>query len=119
NYSDESQRAREMEQVEQAIQRALPAYALRELAAEVDWDVLPAPVAERRARLVLAGRFAERGMTGLARDLTAQAGPEPEEAERGARGRIVLTSYGFNDPGGGTVIPRLASRALAARGWDV
>jgi glycosyltransferase involved in cell wall biosynthesis len=81
--------------------------------------VLPAPVAERRARLVLAGRFAERGMQGLARDLTAQAGPEPAAAERGARGRIVLTSYGFNDPGGGTVIPRLASRALAARGWDV
>ena len=31
----------------------------------------------------------------------------------------MLTSFGFNDPGGGTVVPRLASRALAARGWDV
>ena len=119
NYSDESQRAREMEQVEQAIRRALPGYRLRDLAADVDWDVLPPTIAERRARLVLAERFAARGMQGLAAELTEQAGPEPATAERGSRGRIVLTSFGFNDPGGGTVIPRLASRALAARGWDV
>ena len=119
NYSDESQRAREMEQVEQAIRRALPGYRLRDLAADVDWDVLPPTIAERRARLVLAERFAARGMQGLAGELTEQAGPEPATAERGSRGRIVLTSFGFNDPGGGTVIPRLASRALAARGWDV
>src|SRR4029077_2388929 len=60
NYSDESQRDREMVQVEQAIRRALPGYELRELAADVDWDALPAPVAERRARLVLAQSFAGR-----------------------------------------------------------
>jgi hypothetical protein len=119
NYSDESQRGREMAQVEQAIRRALPRYELRELAADVDWDALPAPVAERRARLVLARRFADRGMAGLAEELTVAAGPEPAPATVPPKGRILLTSYGFNDPGGGTVVPRLASRALAARGWDV
>jgi glycosyltransferase involved in cell wall biosynthesis len=34
-------------------------------------------------------------------------------------GRIVLTSFGYDDPGGGTLIPRTAARELAARGWDV
>ena len=38
------------------------AYSLRDLAAEVDWDALPQPVAERRARLVLSERFAARGL---------------------------------------------------------
>src|SRR4051794_12434050 len=119
NYSDESQRDRELAQVEQAIRRALPGYELRELAADIDWDVLPAPVAERRARLTLARRFADRGMAGLAEELAAAAGPEPEAAVVPCKGRILLTSYGFNDPGGGTVVPRLASRALAARGYEV
>jgi glycosyltransferase involved in cell wall biosynthesis len=34
-------------------------------------------------------------------------------------GRILLTSFGYDDPGGGTLIPRTAARVLAGRGWDV
>ena len=120
NYSDESQRDRELEQVEQAVRRALGRYSLRDLAAGVDWDALPQPVAERRARLVLSERFAGARPAqpggGAAR---RGAAAEPAPVAPGSRGRIVLTSFGFNDPGGGTVVPRLASRALAARGWDV
>jgi glycosyltransferase involved in cell wall biosynthesis len=32
---------------------------------------------------------------------------------------VVLTSFGYDDPGGGTLIPRTLARALATRGWDV
>ena len=77
NYSDESQRDRELEQVEQAVRRALGSYSLRDLAADVDWDALPQPVAERRARLVLAERFAERGLPNLAAELRDEAAEEP------------------------------------------
>jgi glycosyltransferase involved in cell wall biosynthesis len=30
-----------------------------------------------------------------------------------------MTSYGFNDAGGGTIVPRLVSKELARRGWEV
>ena len=33
--------------------------------------------------------------------------------------RVLLTSFGYNDPGGGTTIPRVAAQELARRGWDV
>ena len=33
--------------------------------------------------------------------------------------RIVLTSYGFEDAGGGTIVPRYLAKELAQRGWDV
>jgi len=33
--------------------------------------------------------------------------------------RIVLTSFGYNDSGGGTIVPRHVSKELARRGWDV
>src|SRR5262245_38183668 len=33
--------------------------------------------------------------------------------------RIMLTSYGYNDSGGGTIVPRALARELTVRGWDV
>ena len=33
--------------------------------------------------------------------------------------RIMLTSFGYNDSGGGTIVPRHVSQELARRGWDV
>src|SRR4051812_36504226 len=36
-----------------------------------------------------------------------------------SRGRILLTSFGYNDSGGGTTVPRVVSKELARRGWDV
>jgi glycosyltransferase involved in cell wall biosynthesis len=33
--------------------------------------------------------------------------------------RILLTSFGYNDPGGGTTVPRVVSQELARRGWEV
>ncbi|MBX5470770.1 MAG: glycosyltransferase [Thermoleophilaceae bacterium] len=34
-------------------------------------------------------------------------------------GRIVMTSFGYNDAGGGTAVPREVSKELARRGWEV
>jgi len=36
-----------------------------------------------------------------------------------AKGRLMMTAFGFNDSGGGTTVPRLAAKELARRGWDV
>ena len=33
--------------------------------------------------------------------------------------RILLTSFGYNDSGGGTIVPRHVSQELARRGYDV
>jgi glycosyltransferase involved in cell wall biosynthesis len=33
--------------------------------------------------------------------------------------RIVMTSFGYHDAGGGTTVPRLVSQELARRGWEV
>jgi glycosyltransferase involved in cell wall biosynthesis len=33
--------------------------------------------------------------------------------------RIVMTTYGFRDPGGGTLLPRTIAYELVRRGWDV
>jgi len=33
--------------------------------------------------------------------------------------RLLMTSFGWNDPGGGTTVPRLAAKELARRGWEV
>jgi hypothetical protein len=34
-------------------------------------------------------------------------------------GRIVMTSYGFRDSGGGTLLPRTIAYELVRRGWEV
>ena len=33
--------------------------------------------------------------------------------------RLLMTAFGWNDPGGGTTVPRLAAKELARRGWEV
>ena len=33
--------------------------------------------------------------------------------------RIMLTSFGYHDSGGGTIVPRHVAQELARRGWDV
>jgi len=33
--------------------------------------------------------------------------------------RLLMTAFGWNDPGGGTAVPRLAAKELARRGWEV
>ena len=34
-------------------------------------------------------------------------------------GRLMMTAFGWNDSGGGTIVPRAVAAELARRGWDV
>jgi glycosyltransferase involved in cell wall biosynthesis len=105
NFSDESARAREVDEVSRALEAAVE----RE-----DWRVLAPEAVTREGALVL-----------LADALERRALPLPELAarlrERGLAGRrrIVFTSFGYDDSGGGTIVPRQVSKELARRGHDV
>jgi glycosyltransferase involved in cell wall biosynthesis/GT2 family glycosyltransferase len=122
NFSDESARALEVEEVQRALRSLIDAAPLRELVPELDWGVLDPQAAERRALEALADAFEHRvlPLPGLARELRARAARVPAPPRPAPNGRkIVLTSFGFNDSGGGTTVPRVAAKELARRGWDV
>jgi glycosyltransferase involved in cell wall biosynthesis len=122
NFSDESARALEVEEVQRALRALISAAPLRELVPELDWPLLEPPAAERRALEVLAEAFERRALPlpELAAELRERAArvavaPRPRPNGR----RIVLTAFGWNDSGGGTTVPRVAAKELARRGWDV
>jgi glycosyltransferase involved in cell wall biosynthesis len=126
NTSDESARAIEIDDVERALELGLELYSLRELVPELDWAVLDPGDAERQALERLAGHVERRllPLPGFAAKLIARAqlqaraaGP-PRRAPRNGR-RLMMTAFGWNDSGGGTIVPRLAAKELARRGWDV
>lgn len=122
NFSDESALALEIEQVERALEQVFDRVPLRELVPEIDWAVLDDPVAERRAIERLADLMEKRqlplpGLAGRLREL-ANTMAEPATPARD-KGRLLMTSFGFRDAGGGTTIPRLAAKELVRRGWDV
>jgi glycosyltransferase involved in cell wall biosynthesis len=125
NTSDESARARELADVEGALEAALDLYPLRELVPELDWAVLDEHAAERQALVRLADALEQRllPVPGLAAKLRARAAsiPLPEARPPRAAGprRLLMTSFGFNDSGGGTTVPRLAAKELVRRGWEV
>ena len=123
NASDESHRAQELAEVEGALRKNLAGWPLDDLVPELDWSLLPRPVAERRARLVLADAFAARGLPRLAADLRAEAQTGPATPWRAGRRptgrRILLSSFGFADAGGGTIVPRYVAKELAQRGHEV
>ncbi|MFL5913404.1 MAG: glycosyltransferase, partial [Gaiellaceae bacterium] len=123
NASDESARAREVELVERVLENALDLYDLEDLVPELDWPVLDRRAGERRALEILADAFDGRQvpLPGLAARARARAAaiPAPAAQPRRDRGKLMMTSFGFNDSGGGTIVPRLAAKELARRGWDV
>ncbi|HST56947.1 MAG TPA: glycosyltransferase [Solirubrobacteraceae bacterium] len=43
----------------------------------------------------------------------------PHKSGTNSRGRLLMTAFGWNDSGGGTIVPRLTAKELARRGWDV
>ncbi len=124
NTSDESARAQEIDDVERALEMAIGLYPLRELVPELDWAVLNPIEGERQALLRLADVLERRllPLPGLADRLRERAGAMPSPAPRtpATPGRkLLMTAFGWNDSGGGTVVPRLAAKELARRGWDV
>ena len=104
--SHEHNRALEVEEVERAVAASVDRLGAAALVPEAEGD-------ERLARLRLADLLEERALPlpGLARSLR-------DDALHG-RPRIMLTSFGYNDSGGGTIVPRHLSQELVRRGWDV
>ncbi|MGZ6674462.1 MAG: glycosyltransferase, partial [Solirubrobacteraceae bacterium] len=122
NFSDESAQALEIEEVQNALRSLIAAAPLRELVPELDWGVMHPDAAERRALEALADALERRvlALPVLARELRDRAAHVPAAPRPRPNGRkIVLTSFGFNDSGGGTTVPRVAAKELARRGWDV
>ncbi len=119
NFSDERHHAREIAELEICLGRLVDETPLAELVPEIDWAVLDTATAERAALHVLAAALDRRGVPILAERVrlrSVAAAPAPLPARRGS---VLFTMFGFDDPGGGTLLPRLAAKSLAARGFDV
>ncbi len=129
NGSDESNRDAETAEVAMALEEALERYSLRELVPELDWSILDPGDAERQALLRLADQVANRAVPTptLARNLRDRAArlpsrPSPRSragAPTEPRRQLLMTMFGWNDSGGGTILPRLVAKELVRRGWEV
>ncbi|HEX3802954.1 MAG TPA: glycosyltransferase [Solirubrobacteraceae bacterium] len=129
NASDElAGRAAEIADVEAILEAALHRLSLRGLVPEVDWALLDPVQAERDALLRLAEGLERRQLPlirlaakvrGRAEALPEPAPPAPRSAAPGKPRKLMITAFGWNDPGGGTTVPRLAAKELARRGWEV
>ena len=123
NFSDESQRAQELNEVEAALRKNLADWPLDDLVPELDWAVLP-PAVGRAPRVPRSRRRVRRAATCPRSRRSGEPAPTRSRARRGAPAaasgqRIVLSSFGFNDSGGGTIVPRYVAKELARRGYDV
>jgi glycosyltransferase involved in cell wall biosynthesis len=85
-----------------------------------------APAGASRTASGVTGRAhgAPAGASRTASGVTGRVHGAPAGATRSgsgerARGRLLMTAFGFNDSGGGTIVPRLTAKELARRGWDV
>ncbi len=126
NTSEEAiGRAAEIADVEGALEAAIERHDLRELVPELDWGVLDPVDGQRQALLKLADALECRllPLPGLGSKLRSRARELPDPAPRRPRAaaprRLMMTSFGWNDSGGGTTVPRLAAKELARRGWEV
>ncbi|HWI74828.1 MAG TPA: glycosyltransferase, partial [Baekduia sp.] len=122
NFSDESQRPVEIAQVVRALEESLEREGLRALVPELDWPLLHPDEAQARAYELLAVQVARRALPlpTFAAKLRARAAavPAPPAPAR-SKGKLLMTAFGWNDAGGGTMLPRFAARELVRRGWDV
>lgn len=129
NASDElAGREAETADVEAILRAALERLPLRQLVPELDWATLDPHAAERTALMRIADGLERRALAlpHLAAELRARADTLPaptRPVSRQARGRrpakLMITAFGWNDPGGGTTVPRLTAKELARRGWEV
>ncbi|MET0604797.1 MAG: glycosyltransferase [Baekduia sp.] len=122
NFSDESMRALEIDQVEAALWESLEREPLELLVPEIDWPLLSAADAEREALTRLASYLAGRALPlpRLARRVAERARALPASPPPArSKGKLLMTAFGWDDAGGGTMLPRFAARELVRRGWDV
>jgi glycosyltransferase involved in cell wall biosynthesis len=122
NFSGEAQLGLQIEQVTSALEESLERDGLRALVPEVDWPLFDAGEAQRQALTRLAAIVERRGLPLPAYAATlrrrAAAVPAPPAPAR-TKGKLLMTAFGWNDAGGGTMLPRFAARELVRRGWDV
>ena len=104
--SHEDRRGIELDEVERAIRSTVDRLGAAALVPEAGGD-------ERDALRWLADLMEERGLP--LPDLATELRDHALDGRR----RIMLTSFGYNDSGGGTIVPRYLSKELARRGWDV
>jgi glycosyltransferase involved in cell wall biosynthesis len=122
----------DLEATERVLAAGLERFALRELVPELDWAVLEPASADRQALERLATDLEERReprLPGLSATLRRRAGaiavPRPAQltprlgSHPPTPRRLLITSFGWGDAGGGTTVPRLVAKELARRGWDV
>ncbi len=119
---EERQRDVDPGDVGAALTAGLETYALRELVPELDWAVLDSGEGERQALLRLAEMAEDRTFpaASFASDLRrrAEAMPVAQLSPRNGR-KLLMTMFGWNDIGGGTIVPRLLAKEFVRRGWDV
>jgi len=122
NGSGPAAHGREVEEVSLAIEESLELLDLRTVVPEVDWDLLEPAAARRNALVTLADALdvRELPLPALAARVRerALALPAPRPPRSNGK-RIVITSFGFADSGGGTAVPRLTAKELVRRGWQV
>ncbi|MDX6733561.1 MAG: hypothetical protein QOC54_3509, partial [Baekduia sp.] len=122
NFSDHSNSHLELDQVTKALTESVEREGLRRLVPELDWPLLHPDEAERRGLLLLAQILDRRGLPvpSLAAQLRRRAAAVPAApAPARTKGKLLMTAFGWNDSGGGTMLPRFAARELVRRGWDV
>jgi glycosyltransferase involved in cell wall biosynthesis len=122
NFSDASMRPLEVEQVERALWESLEREPLELLVPELDWPLLDPLDAEREALTRLAGHLRRRALPlpRLAQRVLDRARALPAAAPPArSKGKLLMTAFGWDDAGGGTMLPRFAARELVRRGWDV
>ncbi len=122
NGSDESNLDAQAAEVTMALEESLERYSLRELVPELDWSVLDPEEGERQALLRLADHVATRAVPtpALAQQLRHRAARRRTPSRPPSNDRkLLMTMFGFNDSGGGTILPRLIAKELVRRGWEV
>ncbi len=122
NFSDESNRALEIAQVESALWESLEREPLATIVPEVDWPLLDPVEAEFQALETLAHHLDRRALPlpALAERVRRRALALPRRPlPAPTKGKLLMTAFGWNDAGGGTMLPRFAARELVRRGWDV
>ncbi|HWH92963.1 MAG TPA: glycosyltransferase [Baekduia sp.] len=122
NLSGGEHLPRQVQEVECSLEESLERNDLQTLVPELDWAVIHRAAGERRALEVLAGALERRQLPlpGLARRLRRRAEAVVVPPRPAGHGRkLVMTSFGFNDSGGGTAVPRVLAKELVRRGWDV
>jgi glycosyltransferase involved in cell wall biosynthesis len=102
-----------------ALLATLERHPLRDLVPELDWPILHPGAAAATAYARLADA-AEPRLPRVAAELRRRAAEQPAApAPARTKGKLVMTAFGWNDSGGGTMLPRFAAKELVRRGWDV